>query len=536
MNDASDSTADARLSVAFDALQANRLDRAESILRPFLDERPDHPGALWMMARVAAGAGMDSEAELLLRRAVGIAPGFSEARFDLAQALHRLDRPLEVIEQVEQLVVEKPDNISLRNLLAMMLERVGRYEDSTAQHEWLKERQPDQPRIWVNYGHLLRTVGRTEQSIGAYRRALTLSPHMGDAWWSLANLKTGVLNRDDEAAIARSLERPGISQSDQVALLFALGRALEDRGEAEASFANYEEGNRLRREMLDYDPGEISRHVDRAEQLFTPAFFEARSGYGVAAADPIFIVGMPRAGSTLVDQILSSHPLVEGTAELPFLLDIARRLRFEAEDSGGTYPDVLADLDAAACAALGAEYLDRARERRRTDRPYFIDKMPNNWAHVGLIQLILPNARVIDVRRNPIACCLSNFRQHFAEGQEFSYGLDDLGRYYADYVRMMRHFDMVLPGRINRLLYEDLVVDTETVTRRLAGDLGLDFDPAMLRFHENKRAVYTSSSEQVRRPMNQAGLESWRPYEPWLGPLREALGPVLDDWGSAPGV
>ena len=378
----------------------------------------------------------------------------------------------------------------------------------------------------MSYGHICKTVGQLDDSISAYRRAIAIQPSLGEVWWSLANLKTIRFDDADVAAMAAALTDPDLGVDDCFHLHFALGKALEDRGEAEASFNQYATGNALRRAEVGYDPATIRDHVDRSLALFTPEFFAARANQGSPSTAPIFILGMPRAGSTLIEQILASHPAIEGTGELPDIPLMARRLGGKARD----YPDCLADLDAAELRALGEEYLDRAKVQRFTDQPMFIDKLPNNWAHVGLIRLILPNARIIDARRHPLACGFSNFKQHYARGQNFAYDLTDIGTYYGDYVRLMRHIDAVQPGLVHRVIHEDLVDDPEAEVRRLLDFLGLPFDPACLAFHENKRAVRTPSSEQVRRPISRDGLEQYRAYEAWLGPLEAALGAFGEQW------
>ena len=332
-----------------------------------------------------------------------------------------------------------------------------------------------------------------------------------------------------------ALANEGLSDDDRLHLHFALGKALEDRGEAAAAFASYAEGNRLRRAQIHYDGEEISTHVRRSIALFTPEFFAARAGLGCAAPDPIFILGMPRAGSTLIEQILASHSRVEGTMELPDVPALAKRLSGRKHKSGvSAYPECLAGLDPAALAALGEEFLQGTRVQRKTSRPFFIDKMPNNWLHVGLIRLILPKARIVDARRHPLGCCFSNFKQHFARGQGFTYDQAELGHYYRDYVALMAHFDAVQPGRIHRVIYERMVADPEDEVRRLLDFLDLPFEPACLKFYENERAVRTASSEQVRRPINREGLDQWRAFEPFLGPLEAALGPVLETYPEAP--
>jgi hypothetical protein len=369
----------------------------------------------------------------------------------------------------------------------------------------------------------LKTVGEQADALAAYRRAIIERPTLGEAWWSLANLKTIHFEDADLTAMVGALGEPGIGDEDRFHLHFALGKALEDRGQAEASFRHYSEGNRLRRLLLDYLASDVRDHVDRSIALYSAGFFEARRGWGNAAREPIFILGMPRAGSTLVEQILSSHPAIEGTAELPDIPVIVRRLK-------DRYPEPVGRLTADDCQSLGTEYLQGASVQRFTDKPFFIDKLPNNWLHIGLIRLILPNARIIDARRHPLACGFSNFKQHFARGQSWSYDLADIGSYYRDYATLMRHFDTVLPGHVHRVIHEELVDNAEGEVRRLLEFLGLPFDPACLAFHESKRAVRTASSEQVRRPISREGLEQWKAFDAWLEPLKDALGPVLQDW------
>jgi hypothetical protein len=332
-----------------------------------------------------------------------------------------------------------------------------------------------------------------------------------------------------------ALDRDDLGEEDRFHLHFALGKAHEDAGNHARSFDHYADGNRRRRAMIDYDPGEISDSVRRSAALLTADFFAARRDAGSPARDPIFILGMPRAGSTLIEQILSSHPLIEGTQELPDIAQLARRLggrKLKSEASA--YPECLAAIAGDELQALGEEYIARTRIHRKTERPLFIDKMPNNWLHAGLIHLILPNARIIDARRHPLGCCFSNFKQHFARGQAFSYDLDDVGRYYRDYVGMMAAIDRALPGRVHRVFYETMVEDTEAEVRRLLDYVGVDFDAACLRFFETERAVRTASSEQVRRPINREGLEQWQPYERWLAPLKASLGDVLDRYPEVP--
>ncbi|HEX5181727.1 MAG TPA: sulfotransferase [Allosphingosinicella sp.] len=515
---------------AAQALLDNDLAVAERILKPHLHDHPTDVAAIRMLAELAGRIGRYADAETLLRRALELAPDFAAARANLATALYRQNRPAEAIAELDTLVDADAVHPGNQNLKAAALGRLGAHEEAIGLYEQVLARIPDQPKVWMSYGHMLKTVGRTGDGIAAYRRAIALAPTLGEAWWSLANLKIVKLGREDVAAMEQALAAPALERADLYHLHFALGKALEDLKEHEAAFRHYAEGNRLRREGIPYRAADTSRQVDRTIALLTPDFFAAREGWGCPAPDPIFVLGMPRSGSTLIEQILASHKLVEGIAELPDIPLLVHRI---AEREGG-YPDALAGLSADEARALGDEYLSRAALQRREGTPFFIDKMPNNWIHVGLIRLILPCAKIIDARRHPLDCCVSNFRQHYARGQGFSYALGDMGAYYADYVRLAAHFDSVQPGHVVRIVHERLVDDPEVGIRHLLAALGLAFDPACLAFHETKRAVRTASSEQVRRPINRDGIGQWRPYEPWLDPLKAALGPVLDSWDAAP--
>jgi tetratricopeptide (TPR) repeat protein len=385
------------------------------------------------------------------------------------------------------------------------------------------------------YGHALSTAGREDDGVDAYRKSIQLAPQFGEAYWSLANLKTFRFSADEQRAMRTQLSRSDLSEEDRIHFDFALGKALEDDADYAASFGHYASGNRLRRSRLDYDAGEMSAFVRESITLFSAEFLASRVGFGASAPDPVFIVGLPRSGSTLIEQILASHSCVEGTMELPDILAMAGALAGKRKPSDtAKYPRVLADLDAATCRHLGEGYIRDTRIQRKTGKPLFIDKMPNNFLHIGLIHLVLPNARIIDARRHPMACCFSTFKQHFAEGHRYSYSLEDLGRYYREYLRLMEHFDRVMPGKVHRVIHEHLVEDTETEVRRLLAYCGLDFEAACLRFYENTRPVRTPSARQVRRPINREGLEQWRHYEEELRPLEEALGDAIEAYPAAP--
>jgi tetratricopeptide (TPR) repeat protein len=437
----------------------------------------------------------------------------------------------EAIPHIGELLAREPNDPAYRNLQAACLGMVGEYGPAIEIYERLLADYPKHPRIWLNYGHALRTVGRHDDAVAAYRQCIALAPGLGDAYWSLANLKTAAVPAGLEAAMRDQLARSHLAADDRLHLHYALGKTLEDRGDAAGAFVQYSAGAALRRRDLRYDADETTALKDRSVALFTPAFFSPRTDAGSPSEAPIFIVGLPRSGSTLVEQILASHSRVEGTMELPDIAFIAQGLmRLPADHPGTPYPDVLASLDAGQLSTLGEAYIERTRIQRKSDRPFFVDKMPNNFHHIGLIQLILPNARIIDVRRHPLGSGFSAFKQHFAHGHAFSYDLADLGRYYRDYVALMAHFDAALPGRIHRVIYEDLVEDTEREVLRLLDYCKLPFEPGCLKFYENVRAVRTVSSEQVRRPIFREGLEQWRAYEPWLDPLKTALGPALEGW------
>ncbi len=526
---------DPALMAAGAALVAGRLAEAEQALRDILKARPTEIAAIRMLAEIATRLGRYEDAEGLLTRCLELAPSFVPARHNLAVALYRQTKTREAAVEIDRLLEVDPAHPSYRNLKAAALSQLGDYGQALGLYEALLADYPAQPKGWMSYGHALKTVGRQADSVAAYRRSLDQAPHLGEAWWSLANLKTVRFESADLAAMAAQIARTDIADEDRFHLHFALGKALEDAGDYAASFEHYRLGNALRRKSLDYQADETRAHVVRTKALFTPAFVSARRGYGDLTPDPIFILGLPRSGSTLVEQILASHSQIEGTMELPDVPALAKRLGGRVRrGQESLYPGVLAELDAEACRALGAEYLERTRGQRKLGRASFIDKMPNNFAHVGLIHLMLPNARIIDTRRHPLGGGFSAFKQHFARGQAFTYDLTDLGRYYADYVELMAHFDAVLPGRVHRVIYEQMVADPETQVRALLDYCGLPFEAACLKFYENDRAVRTASSEQVRQPIFTEGLDQWRNYEPWLDPMKTALGPVLTAYPDVP--
>ena len=516
---------DRRMIEAASALHDNKLPDAETILRTLLKAFPTDITAIRMLAEIAARLERYDEAERLITRALTLAPSFDAARSNLVTVLHRQNRADEALTQLDVLLKRHPQHAGYRNQQAVVLARLGESARAVELYRGVLKDVPNQPKIWMSFGHTLKTAGNQAEAIEAYRQSVRQQPSLGEAWWSLANLKTFMFGDDDIAAMTHALAGAALSAEDRLHLDFALGKAFEDRQEYETSFTHYERANALRRTMLDYDADKVSEHKDTLKRVLTKEFFASDAQGGCEAPDPIFIVGLPRAGSTLVEQILASHSMVEGTMELPDIFSMVGRLK----DAAGKpfYPDVLAALTPAERTALGEEYLSRTRIHRKLGRPLFIDKMPNNFLQIGFIAEILPKAKIIDVRRQPMACGFSCFKQHFARGQGFTYSLSDIGRYYADYIELMAHFDAVLPGRIHHIQYEALVADLETNVRGMLDYCGLAYEENCLRFYQNDRIVRTASSEQVRMPIFSDALEHWRHYEKWLEPLRKALEPAL---------
>ena len=437
-----------------------------------------------------------------------------------------MNKPTQALAELDTLLRDDARNPAYRNLKAAVLCRVGDYETAIEIYESLLREHSQPVQIWLSCGHALKTAGNTERAIAAYTKCAELDPNFGEAYWSLANLKTFRFSDEQIETMRRQLKRSDLDDEHRLHFEFALGKALEDRRDYSQSFRHYAVGNALRLKKVPYSADETSRRLQRVRQLYSADFFHERAGAGCTDGSPIFIVGLPRAGSTLIEQILASHSMVEGTMELPEITSMTRALKYSTDGKSQTYHDALARLQPDELRELGEQYLERTRIHRKLGRPYFVDKMPNNFAHVGLIHLALPNAKIVDARRHPMACCFSAFKQHFARGQNFSYSLEDIGRYYRDYVDLMAHFDAVIPGRIHSVQYEAMVDDTEREVRRLLEFCGLPFEAECLRFFENDRPVRTASSEQVRQPIYKGGVDHWQNYEPWLGPLQAALGDV----------
>jgi tetratricopeptide (TPR) repeat protein len=493
---------------------------AEQVIRPFLLQNPEHVEGMRLLARIGMHMGVLDDAEFLLQNVLERSPDYHAARHDYAEVLADRHKHLEALEQIRMLLQVEPRNTVFRALEGNALVGLGRHEEALQKFFELREETPTNPTLHLAIAHSLKTVGRQADAIESYRRAAEVRPSFGDAYWSLANLKTYRFSDEELAAMRRAEADPATPPVDRYHLDFALGKALEDRAEYGESFHFYAQGNALKKAEARYDRASFERNARRQTEVCTREFFATREGWGCAAPDPIFIVGLPRAGSTLLEQILASHSAVEGTKELA---EIPRLVHVLSGRESTDYPDVLARLTSEQCRQFGEQFIAETRIYRSSGRPFFIDKMPNNFRHVGLIHLVLPNAKIIDARREPMACCFSNFKQLFANGQEFTYSLEDIGRYYRTYVELMQHWDEVLPGRVLRLQHEVVVEDLEGSVRRLLEFCGLPFEAACLEFWKTERHVRTASSEQVRRPIFKEGLDQWRHFEPWLGPLKEAL-------------
>jgi tetratricopeptide (TPR) repeat protein len=524
--------ADPDLQEASRALREGRPARAEELLLTVLEREPDQVEALKLLAEAVNAQGRHEDAEVLLARAVRLAPDFAPARYRHAAVLLQLNRLNEAQAEIDDLLKRAPRNPKFRTMKGRILTLQGKPEEALACFEALVKDYPGRPNVWIQLGHANKLAGRREGAIETYRRASRLFPELGVAYWSLAN-SSGVRFSDvDITAMESQAARSELPVGARVQFHYALGRAFEDRGAFEQSFGHFRKGAELWRSTIEYDATETGAFTATVKSLFTREFFAAREGWGCPSLDPIFIVGLPRSGSTLIEQILSSHSQVEGTMELPDVPVLAKRL--EQNEDGIAYPDALADLTVEAATALGEEYVARTRPLRHLGRPRFTDKMPKNFMHIPLIHLMLPNAKIVDVRRHPMACCFSNYKQLFERGQNFSYDLTELGGYYRSYVDLMAHVDDVLPGKVHRAIYENLIENPEREIRRLLDYLNLPFENACLQFHETERQVLTASSEQVRRPLYSEGIEHWRNYEPWLGPLKDALGSVLDAYPEVP--
>lgn len=509
-------------------LHEGKLLKAERLCRAFLKRQPRHVEAMRLLAQLGLRLGVLDDAQFVLESALEFDPDYTPVLFDYVTVLSRRQRYDDALAAAERLLKRQPDNPAFQAAHAAQLMAVGRYDDALDAYDALEPRAPDPALIRLMRGHALKTIGRHGDAVAAYRGAYQARPSFGDAYWSLANLKTYRFTDAEVAAMRAAIDSAGLRTDDHIHLAYALGKACEDAGDADAAFDWYARGASAKRAELRYDPERMEASFAAQKAVCTPALFARFADAGCPDPDPIFIVGLPRAGSTLLEQILASHSQVDGTLELPHILALAHRLDGRRQqDDAPRYPGVLTELRPDQVRAFGDAYLNDTRVYR-AGAPRFTDKMPNNFRHIGLIHLILPNAKIIDARRDPMACCFSGFKQLFAEGQEFSYSLDDVGRYYRGYVDLMAHWDAMLPGKILRVQYEDVIDDLEKQVRRLLEFCELPFEPACVDFHKTERAVRTASSEQVRQPLFERGVDHWRAFEHRLEPLRAALADAAD--------
>jgi tetratricopeptide (TPR) repeat protein len=508
------------------------LAQAEEIVRHYLRAgNPLDPDAMWLLAKIGMKLNVLDDAEVLLQSVLSMRPDDRVVHHDYVVVLALRHKHQRALEEIDKLLAPDPANRAFRTTRAAILMGLGRHDEALPLYQKIVAEAPRDADVHLSIAHALKTMNRAQEAMDFYRAAAAIRPGYGEAYWSFANLKQYPFTEEEVARMRAEESAPQAARADRYHLCFALGKALEDRARYQESFGYYQRGNALRRSETRYQPASIEYNTRILQSTFTAEFFAARRGGGCPSHAPIFIVGLPRSGSTLIEQILSSHSQVEGTMELSDIPRLVQEL--QGRDDYDSYRKFW-DQYIAAVSARGAEDLKRDGEKylgdtliyRNERKPFFTDKNPNNFRNIGLLQLILPNARIIDARRGAMACCFSNFKQLFASGQEFSYRLEDLASYYRWYVELMEHWDRVLPGKVLRVQHEQLVGDLETQVRRILGHCGLQFEPACLEFHKSERRVHTVSSEQVRRPVNREGIDHWRHFEPWLGPLSEALGPL----------
>ncbi len=511
-----------------DLIAQGKFVKAEHLCKAFMQKVPRHVEGMRLLADIGSRLGVLDDAEFLLESAVEFEPNNARVRIDYIQVLRKRQNYEEALRQAKILLEKNPNNPQFQSVFAVESMQSGDYETALSTFDSILTILPEDAVTLTSRGHALKTRGQTDDAIDSYRRAIVKAPAHGEAYYSLANLKLFTFKEDEINAMEVQQNHSSTSHMGRIYLNFALGKAYEDNGDFDRAFASYERGNAFKKAQSRYKSAELSDEFRAQAEVFDSAFVARHQTTGFAAADPIFIVGLPRAGSTLLEQILASHSLIDGTMELPNMLSLAQKLR-RGERMGVTnhYPGVLKEMAPERFLEFGQKFIDETRIHRGS-APYFIDKMPNNFRHIGLISLMLPNAKIIDARRHPMGCCFSGFKQLFAEGQEFTYGLKEIGIYYRDYVELMDHWDVALPGKVLRVQYEEVVADLDTQVRRILDYCGLEFEQSCISFYENQRSVRTPSSEQVRRPIYQSGIEQWKNFEGHLGPLKEALGSVLD--------
>ena len=510
-------------------LSANRLADAERLCRYFLRENKTHIEGMRLLAEIATRNNVLDDAEFLLETVTELAPNHIDARVQFTQVLHKRQRFHKAFDHAKKLLRDFPEaKERIQRAYASACFGAGHNDEAIGHYLEMIDREPSDHFLRVGLGNIYSAVGQNDEAVLNFKKAAQLKPNYGDAYWSLANTKSYKFDDKELSVMLVAEERDTDDPIDKIQLDFAIGKAYEDRKDYESSFAYYEKGNSLKAETTHYDPKQLQRRIDSQIEICSTNFFKHKEGLGNSATDPIFVVGLPRAGSTLLEQILASHSLVDGTMELHNIIDLAKRLRGRDKTTEGVprYPKVLEELEDDYFEKFGTQFINDTRIYRG-DAPFFIDKMPNNFFHIGLIKVVLPNAKIIDARRHPMACCFSGYKQLFGEGQEFSYGLESMGNYYRQYVKLMDHWDAVLPGFVLRVQYEEVVENLESEVNRILDFCGLPFEESCLNFHQTKRSVRTPSAEQVRQPIYKSGLEQWTNYKEYLQPLIDSLGPEI---------
>ncbi len=511
-----------------DLIAQGKLIKAEQLCKAFMQKVPRNIEGMRLLADIGSRLGVLEDAEFLLESAVEFAPDHTKARIDYIQVLRKRQNYQESLRQAKLLLDADPSNPQFQSVFAVESMQSGDYDTALSMFESILKILPEDPVTLTSRGHALKTQGQTEDAIDSYRRAIKKYAAHGEAYYSLANLKLFSFSDEEIQAMEAQESNLGISHQSRIYLNFALGKAYEDKSLFDKAFMFYERGNAFKKSQSRYKASDLTSEFKAQTEVFDDAFIASHANTGFTSPDPIFIVGLPRSGSTLLEQILASHSQVDGTMELPNMLALAQKLRRgERMSAVNHYPGILKELPAEQFLEFGEKFIDETRVHRGS-APFFIDKMPNNFRHVGLIKLMLPNAKIIDARRHPMGSCFSGFKQLFAEGQEFTYGLEEVGTYYRDYVELMDHWDKVLPGQVLRVQYEEVVADLDTQVRRILDYCGLEFEDSCINFHETDRSVRTPSSEQVRQPIYQSGVEQWKNFESNLDPLKQALGPILE--------
>lgn len=509
-----------------------RLLKAEGLCRKFLKNHRHHVEGMRLLADIGSRLGVLEDAEFLLESAREFAPDNIQIQIDYIAVLRKRQKFEKACSEAKILYDRDPNNPVFQSHYAIESLQAGDFDKALELFDQILTKIPDDATTLTSKGHALKTIGKRDEAVDCYQKAGTINPLMGDAFYALANLKTYKFSDDELSAMQQAEDSGQLLINHQSQFCFALGKAFEDRQDFSEAFRYYERGNKLKRIQSRYQADQMEEELIAIANACDESLFERHSTTGDVASDPIFIVGLPRAGSTLLEQIIASHSMVDGTLELPNILSMVHRLRGHHKvNASAGYPGVLHDMKPEDFEKLGQAYV-RDTQIHRKQAPFFTDKMPNNFRHIGLIHLILPNAKIIDARREPMACCFSGFKQLFAEGQEFTYGLEEIGRYYKDYVKLMRHWDRVLPGKVLRVQYEDVVADLETQVRRILEFCNLPFEANCVDFHKTNRSVRTASSEQVRQPIYTSGVDQWQNFETWLDPLKNALGPVLTEYRS----